>query len=224
MALEIAETECHALHVHARLDRLPATRELMPKHLRGRAFAVNQVVQFTAVPFVALVAWILVPRAPLGAAGWRWVVLVGSVSAILVWFIRRTIPESPRWLASRGRLAEAELVTASIERRVAAELGTALPDPATRSAHADAGPIRFRRIFSPPHRSRTLMLMVFNFAQTIGYYGFASWVPTLVIGFLLGRFGVSGVFAFIAGAMVVAGGSIALAGPRTSGRSLEDIA
>jgi len=51
--------------------------ELAPKRLRGRAFAVNQSVQFLAIPFVAAVSWILVPRAPLGLDGWRWVVSWG---------------------------------------------------------------------------------------------------------------------------------------------------
>src|SRR5579863_45012 len=54
--------------------------ELMPKEIRGRAFAVNQVVQFMAIPLVALVSWLLVPRSPMGIDGWRWVVLIGSVS------------------------------------------------------------------------------------------------------------------------------------------------
>ena len=49
--------------------------ELVPAALRGRAFAYNSAVQFVAVPVVALVAWLLVPIAPLGMDGWRWVVL-----------------------------------------------------------------------------------------------------------------------------------------------------
>ena len=66
--------------------------ELVPKHLRGRAFAVNQVIQFSVVPVVALLAWILVPRNPLSFDSWRWVVLIGAMSAIFVWFIRRSVP------------------------------------------------------------------------------------------------------------------------------------
>ena len=156
--------------------------ELMPKHLRGRAFAVNQVVQFSAVPFVAFVAWILVPRAPLGVDGWRWVVLIGSASAILVWFIRRAIPESPRWLIARGRLDEAERVTAMMERRVASQSRRHAAGATSLSlCAASAAPSDFAHIFDAPYRSRTLMLMVFNFAQTVGYYGFASWVPTLLM-------------------------------------------
>src|ERR1700687_239108 len=72
--------------------------ELVPRELRGRAFALNSTIQFAAVPLVALLAWMLVPRSPFGLDGWRWVVLIGAVGAILVWWIRRSVPESPRWL------------------------------------------------------------------------------------------------------------------------------
>jgi len=157
--------------------------ELMPKEVRGRAFAVNQVVQFTAIPVVALVAWLLVPLDPFGIAGWRWVVWIGSVSAIFVWFIRRAIPESPRWLIARGRLDEAEKIVADLEAKVARESGGELPAVATEAAerHASNGRVSFVQIFRPPYLGRTVMLTVFQLAQTIGYYGFSSWVPTLLI-------------------------------------------
>jgi putative MFS transporter len=155
--------------------------ELVPKSMRGRAFAFNQAVQFAVVPVVAFIAYMLVPTSPLGLDGWRWVVLIGSVGALFVWFIRRAVPESPRWLINHGRLDEAETVTAAIEKKVAEDLhGTPLPAPA---AHAvdKADPMgRFTEIFEPPYRSRTIMLMVFQFFQTFGFYGFAAWVPTLI--------------------------------------------
>lgn len=157
--------------------------ELVPKNVRGRAFAVNQVVQFTAIPFVAFISWLLVPRSPFGVDGWRWVVLLGSVGAIFVWFIRRAIPESPRWLIARGRISEAERTVANMEERVAAELSAALPPaaPETSAKTPQSARVKFVQIFRPPYLRRTLMLMVFHFAQTVGYYGFASWVPTLLI-------------------------------------------
>jgi putative MFS transporter len=157
--------------------------ELMPKEVRGRAFAVNQVVQFTAIPVVALVSWLFVPRSPFGIDGWRWVVLLGSVSAIFIWFIRRGIPESPRWLVARGYIPEAERVVTNMEERVAAELGTELPPPVLETSMKDfpSARVKFVQIFRPPYLRRTLMLMVFHLAQTVGYYGFASWVPTLLI-------------------------------------------
>jgi putative MFS transporter len=153
--------------------------ELAPKHIRGRAFAVNQSVQFLAIPFVALVSWILVPRAPLGLAGWRWVVFLGSVGAIAVWFIRRSIPESPRWLAQQGRLEDASAAISGIEARVEAELGHPLSKPAAAPLEA-GGMGKFSEIWVAPYGRRTLMLVVFNFFQTIGFYGFGNWVPALM--------------------------------------------
>jgi putative MFS transporter len=153
--------------------------ELIPKELRGRAFAVNQVVQFSAVPIVAFVAWLLVPRQPLGLDGWRWVVLIGAVGAVFVWFIRRAVPESPRWLIAQGKLTEAERAVADMESRVQTELGTALPT--VNPQPIEEGHETFADVFRAPYLRRTMMLVVFNFFQTIGYYGFASWVPTLLI-------------------------------------------
>jgi MFS transporter, putative metabolite:H+ symporter len=156
--------------------------ELMPKEVRGRAFAINQVVQFMAIPLVALTSWLLVPRSPFGIDGWRWVVLLGSAGAIIVWFIRRKLPESPRWLIARGLTSEAERTVANIEERVAAELGTELPPTVPETSGEDSSTlVQFVQIFRRPYLTRTLMLMVFHLAQTVGYYGFASWVPSLLI-------------------------------------------
>ena len=155
--------------------------ELAPKAVRGRAFAFNHVVQFAVVPLVAFISWLLVPLSPLGLDGWRWVAIIGSVGALAVWFIRRAVPESPRWLINQGRLDEAEAVTAAIEAKVTADLkGAPLPEPATHSVEKLEPQGHLREIFEPRYRGRTIMLMVFQFFQTIGFYGFSSWVPTLI--------------------------------------------
>jgi putative MFS transporter len=157
--------------------------ELVPKEMRGRAFAFNQVVQFCAVPAVALVAWLLVPLRPMGMDGWRWVVLIGAAGALFVWIIRRGVPESPRWLIARGRLEEADRVVAAMEERVASEGGKLLPIPVVLEGEARGGEAKasVADILRAPFLGRTIMLVVFNFFQTVGYYGFASWVPTLII-------------------------------------------
>jgi MFS transporter, putative metabolite:H+ symporter len=155
--------------------------ELVPVHLRGRAFVINQMVQYSAVPAVALLAYLLVPTAPFGFAGWRWVVLIGAVGAVFVWLIRRGLPESPRWLAQHGRFTEADTILRELEARVEAEYGASLPALGRIEEPASVQHGQFRELWQPPYRSRTIMLMVFNFFQTIGYYGFASWVPTLLI-------------------------------------------
>jgi MFS transporter, putative metabolite:H+ symporter len=154
--------------------------ELVPASHRGRAYAYNQFLQFLAVPLVAFLAWLLVPRTPLGLDGWRWVVLIGSAGAIFIWFIRLSLPESPRWLARHGRLADAERVVSRIENRVMMESGAQLPPPG-RPQREEAGEGTFAEIWQPPSDRRAILMSVFNFFQTFGYYGFAAWVPTLLI-------------------------------------------
>lgn len=153
--------------------------ELAPRAIRGRAFAANQVIQFCAVPTVAFLSWLLVPRAPFGISGWRWVVLAGAVGAVAVWFIRRAVPESPRWLAQHGRMDEAEAIVAALERRVAAEYRAPLPTP--RAVPPEPARGSLIEAFRPPYASRTFMLVVFNVFQTVGFYGFSNWVPQLLI-------------------------------------------
>lgn len=154
--------------------------ELMPRHMRGRAFALNHAVQFLAVPLAALMSYIFVPIDPLGIAGWRFVAAFPALAAILVWHIRRAVPESPRWLAEHGRLAEAGQVMAALEARVARERGVALPPPSQLPPSPVATTPRFAEIWVPPYRARTIMLMVFNFTQSIGFYGFGTWVVQLM--------------------------------------------
>lgn len=147
--------------------------ELIPRNERGRAFAYNQFVAFLAVPLVAFLAWIFGPQ------HWRWVVVVGSAGAIFVWWLRLGLPESPRWLARHGRLAEADAVVTRIEARVEEERG-ALP-PIGELESPEPGADMSARIWQPPYDRRVILMSVFNFFQTFGYYGFAAWVPTLLI-------------------------------------------
>lgn len=153
--------------------------ELVPRHWRGRAFAINQTLQFCAIPLIALLAWRLVPVSPLGLDGWRWVVLIGAAGAIFVWWIRRRVPESPRWLAQHGRVEEAGRIVEELERRIARESGAALPPAAGRPESNARG--SFGEIWRAPYLRRTVMLIVFNLFQTVGFYGFSNWVPTLLI-------------------------------------------
>src|SRR3981081_576119 len=153
--------------------------ELVPKQIRGRAFAVNHAVQLTAVPVVALLSWQLLPLKPLGMDGWRWVALGPALGAIFVWWIRRTVPESPRWLAGRGRIREAEQITSMIEAHVAPQAGGNLPEPVPTVAEM-AGKASLSESLRPPYPRRTIMLVLLNFFQAIGFFGFNNWVPALM--------------------------------------------
>jgi MFS transporter, putative metabolite:H+ symporter len=155
--------------------------ELVPKHIRGRAFACEQAVGFMAVPLVAFLSYLLVPKKPFGLDGWRWVVIIGAHGALFVWFIRRALPESPRWLAQKGRLAEADRVTSKLEEAVARESGRPLPFPAPNHLQPVATGRRFLDMWKAPYGKRAPMMIIFNVCQTVGFYGFANWVPTLLV-------------------------------------------
>jgi MFS transporter, putative metabolite:H+ symporter len=154
--------------------------ELVPKEQRGPAFAYNQAVMFTAVPIVAFLAWQLVPQTILGLDGWRWVVIIGSIGAFAIWWIRRRLPESPRWLEHHGRVAEAEAIVADLENKIRAD-GIELPPPQTVAGETERKTGAWIEMWDKTYRSRTIMLVIYNLFQTIGYYGFSSWVPTLLI-------------------------------------------
>ena len=143
--------------------------------MRGRAFAFQQTIQYTAIPTINL-AWRLSRETPFGFAGWRWIMLSSAVGAIVIWLIRLGLPESPRWLVEQGRLVEANAIVSSMEAKALFESGQPLPEPVI-----EAAPISFGELWRSAYRNRTIMMMVFNFFQSIGYYGFASWVPTLLV-------------------------------------------
>lgn len=155
--------------------------ELLPPRHRGRYTAIAYTLGFIGVPTVGLLARFLVPTAPLGVAGWRWVFGVGSLGGAIVWALRSRLPESPRWLESVGRRAEADrIVTAMEEDAQLHPRGDDLPppdgEPATRQAR-----VPLRVLFSPEYRGRTMMLWVFQVFQSVGYYGFGTLVPMVLV-------------------------------------------
>jgi MFS transporter, putative metabolite:H+ symporter len=153
--------------------------ELVPRQIRGRAFACEQAIGFLSVPVAALLSYYLVPRQILGLDGWRWVVILGAHGALFVWFIRRALPESPRWLAQRGRLEEADRELSKLEDAVAREYGKPLPPlgPPVPTPQDES----FCDLWRPPYGKRATMMILFNVFQTVGFYGFANWVPTLLL-------------------------------------------
>jgi putative MFS transporter len=155
--------------------------ELVPKHMRGRAFACNQAIQFAAVPCVALLSWLLVPSAPFAIDGWRWVVFTGGAAALPVWLIRSRVAESPRWLAQQGFHEAADRALTTLETRVVREVGCLLPPPMPGPILPPKQRGRFRALWSRRYAPRTVMLMVFHVFQTIALYGFTNWVPSFLV-------------------------------------------
>ncbi len=155
--------------------------EMTPKDRRGEAFAYNQFILFLAVPLAALLCWLLLPVNFLGLDGWRWVVILGATGALAIWWIRLGLPESPRWLAQHGHAEEADRLLSGIERNIEQETGEKLPAPMTVAGESEGMRGSWFEMWRWPYRTRTIVMSLFNLLQTVGYYGFAAWVPTLLI-------------------------------------------
>jgi MFS transporter, putative metabolite:H+ symporter len=150
--------------------------EVMPARLRGRMQSAVMAIGLVGIPVMSFAARGVIP---LGADAWRWVFVFGALGLLALPLIAR-LPESPRWLQLHGRDEQAEAAVDRIER-------TTVADPAALPSFAaapDAGPhaarTGYRALFRGPVGRRTLMLAVVWIFQTLGFYGFVAWVPTLL--------------------------------------------
>jgi putative MFS transporter len=151
--------------------------EMLPPSERGRYSAVAYTFGFLAVPVVGLLARVLVPMTPFGIAGWRWLFVAGGAGGAIVWFLRRQLPESPRWLESVGRTAEADAIASRMEAEASRRGPLPLPVDDGRRVIAAPG---IAALVSREYRGRTIVLCVFHLFQTVGYYGFGTLVPLVL--------------------------------------------
>jgi putative MFS transporter len=158
--------------------------EMLPTTIRGRYTAWAYTFGFLGVPAAGFLGRVLVPRHPLGIEGWRWLFIAGSLGAAIVWFLRRRLPESPRWLESVGRTAEASAIVSRLEAEASRRRGAGAPPldqvPIDRGSARPSSRSRLAMLFDPQYRRRTLMLCVFHLFQTVGYYGFGTLVPLVL--------------------------------------------
>lgn len=156
--------------------------EWVPAHLRTRAFAFAFFIQFLSVPAVALMSWWLVPQTWFGLSGWRFVVIAGALASIVIWLVRKGLPESARWLLQQKRYLEVRNVMHEMEKRCGADEQADFPLRAGQ--HSDQPSIkgRYKDIWSPRYRGRVVMLVVMNIFQAIGFFGFGNWLPALLSG------------------------------------------
>jgi putative MFS transporter len=142
--------------------------EFVPPAHRGRWLGLVAVLVVTGLPVSALCAWLLVPQ-----FGWRVMFVLGGAGALLVWRARKALPESPRWLESVGRTAEAEALVAAIEAESAG--GAPLPRPLPP---APAPSRAFATLFRPPLLGRVVLGCVALIVINTLIYGFITWLPT----------------------------------------------
>jgi putative MFS transporter len=104
---------------------------------------------------------------------------VGAVPALLVLFLRRLLPESPRWLAARGRLAEANEALKRIEASTGRAYGQALPAVGDAAPEIASKQASWRDLFGRDYLRRTLVVWCIWFVTYLLNYGLVTWLPTL---------------------------------------------
>ncbi|MEE1801047.1 MFS transporter [Streptomyces sp. NPDC101062] len=149
--------------------------EIYPAAFRGKYQAYAIVIGICGTPVTNLIASAVVP---LSDWSWRLVYLWGSVGLLFVFFAR-SLKESPRWLESRGRHAEADAILTELEAQATAEKGP-LPEPAPPVDEEPAAKATLRLLLEKKYLAPTLLLTVVWVTQTIGFFGYSSWAPTLL--------------------------------------------
>ncbi len=155
--------------------------EFSPARLRGRMLVLLESFWAYGWVLAALIAFFLIP-----SFGWRIAFFIGAVPAFYVFVLRRSLPESPRFLLSKGRATAAEDVVRMVERsagvrppreagRQALISSVAAVKPRERGAME-----RFRELWSSRYLRRTVMLWVLWFTIVYAYYGIFTWLPTLL--------------------------------------------
>lgn len=151
--------------------------EFLPKRARGRYLTVMEGLAPVGVICAGIVSYLVLPH-----VGWRWVFVAEALPAMWLFVVRRSIPESPRWLEARGKKEEAERVTAGIEREVQKRFGKPLP-PGISSDFVErsSGTASFWELWSRQYYKRTVMFCILWPATLFGYWAINLWLTTLLV-------------------------------------------
>ncbi|CAM03723.1 major facilitator superfamily (MFS) metabolite/H+ symporter [Saccharopolyspora erythraea NRRL 2338] len=162
----------------------PFLSEFVPAARRG--WFVGALAGFFSFGFVAaaLLGRFVVQPLP---EGWRWAQVITAAPIVMLLWWRRSLPESPRFLLANGRADEAERVVADLERRVLAATGAELPPVPEVAVERPARTRRIgllsalRYLWSGAMAGRTAITWLIWFVITFSYYGFFTWIPTLLV-------------------------------------------
>ncbi|MFM0507251.1 MFS transporter [Paraburkholderia sp. RL17-373-BIF-A] len=148
--------------------------EMTPAHCRGRWGVTLGLLVNCAQPLSAFVgAWFL------PAVGWRAMFVVGAVPALIVWYLRRALPESPRWLERQGRTAEMHEVLDALWLENTGDAHA--PRVAPASFLPERNELPWTALFGRHRLGRTLFCFAIVSLILASQYGFIGWVPTLLL-------------------------------------------
>ncbi|WP_370134080.1 MULTISPECIES: MFS transporter [unclassified Bradyrhizobium] len=147
--------------------------EFVPASSRGRWIGLLAVVTNFSLFVSSMVGLWVIPN-----FGWRYMFAIVGVLAMVVWVMRKSMPESPRWLAAHGREKEAEQILQRIEAE-AAKKGPLPPVQVSTREEQPAGSVW--KLFQPPYLGRTLLGSLLHIVVGFSLYGFIGWLPTFLI-------------------------------------------
>jgi MFS transporter, putative metabolite:H+ symporter len=145
--------------------------EFAPPRTRGKWLAFMAFVVVAGFPATAVLGTAIIPT-----FGWRPMFVIAGVGALIVWYLRKRLPESPRWLEARGRDGEAEALLQAIEREAAD--GRTLPQPAPTPP---LPAVPFSALFSRSLLPRVLVGSVTLITTNTLIFGFVNWIPTFFV-------------------------------------------
>jgi putative MFS transporter len=145
--------------------------EFVPPERRGKWMSLMALVVVSGYPATALLGRLIIP-----SVGWQPMFVIAGIGALIVWYLRKNLPESPRWLEASGRDAEAEALMQSIERDVAA--GRPLPAPAPTAPRSGLG---LASLVGPSLLPRMIVGSVVLITINALIFGFVNWLPTFFV-------------------------------------------
>ncbi|MEP7003812.1 MAG: MFS transporter [Chloroflexota bacterium] len=152
--------------------------EFAPRASRGRFIVLLESFWAYGTILAGVIGVFLLPQ-----VGWRGAFLVGALPALYVAYLRRALPESPRYLAEHGRIAEADATVRRVEREGGGALITvAKPVAPERPTAPMAAGTGWRALFAGRYARRTVMLWILWFGITFTYYGMFTFLPSLLAG------------------------------------------
>jgi len=148
--------------------------EILRADRRGGRFLTYQIIFPVGLLMSGVAGASVVPR-----FGWQWMFILGALPGIVALFMQRICPESPRWLASRGRLDEANAIMTEIESAVSHHGTRPLPPVPELAVQPLGKTTRWQELFESYYRSRTLLVWVIWASGYVISYGLQGWIPTL---------------------------------------------